>query len=99
MGIFIHHKQNPPQIKNPKEFLDLLKEGKGSDKSKKLTKKTVFVKKNAKVTKFKVRKGRYLFTFKAVKPTVIQAIESGLGKHVEKVEIKMRLVQAKKAKK
>ena len=59
----------------------------------------VFVKKNAKVTKFKVRKGRYLYTFKAVKPTIIQAIDAGLGKHVEKVEIKKRLVQAKKAKK
>ena len=59
----------------------------------------VFIKKNAKATKFKVRKGRYLFTFKAVKPTVIQAIEGGLGKNVDKVEIKKRVVQAKKAKK
>ena len=59
----------------------------------------MFVKKNAKATKFKVRKGRYLFTFKAVKPTVIQAIESGLTKHVERVDIKKRRVQAKKAKK
>jgi hypothetical protein len=57
------------------------------------------VKKNAKVTKFKIRRGRYFYTFKADKPNVITAIESGLGKDVEKVEIKKRRVQAKKAKK
>jgi hypothetical protein len=51
------------------------------------------------VTKFKLRRGRYLFTFKADKANVIQAIESGLGKDVEKVEIKKRRVVAKKAKK
>jgi hypothetical protein len=57
------------------------------------------VKKNAKATKFKIRRGRYLFTFKADKPNVIQAIEAGLGKEVEKIEIKKRRVVAKKAKK
>ena len=59
----------------------------------------VFVKKNAKITKFKIRRGRYFYTFKADKPNVIAAIESGLGKDVEKVEIKKRRVVAKKAKK
>ena len=59
----------------------------------------MFIKKNAKVTKFKIRRGKYFFTFKADKPNVIQAIESGLGKDVEKVEIKKRRVVAKKAKK
>jgi hypothetical protein len=59
----------------------------------------VFIKKNAKVTKFKIRRGSYLYTFKADKPNVIQAIETGLGKDVEKVEIKKRRVAAKKAKK
>jgi hypothetical protein len=59
----------------------------------------VFIKKNARVTKFKIRRGQYLYTFKADKPNVIQAIESGLGKDVEKVEIKKRRVVAKKAKK
>ena len=59
----------------------------------------VFIKKNAKVTKFKIRRGRHLFTFKADKPNVIQAIENGLGKDVEKIEIKKRRVNAKKAKK
>lgn len=50
------------------------------------------------MTKFKIRRGRYFYTFKADKPNVIAAIESGLGKDVEKVEIKKRVV-AKKAKK
>lgn len=58
----------------------------------------MLVKKNARVTKFKIRRGRYFYTFKADKPNVIAAIESGLGKDVEKVEIKKRVV-AKKAKK
>lgn len=51
------------------------------------------------MTKFKLRRGRYFYTFKADKPTVIQAIESGLGKDVEKVEIKKRRIVAKKSKK
>lgn len=57
------------------------------------------MKKNARITKFKIRRGRYFYTFKADKPNVIAAIESGLGKDVEKVEIKKRRVVAKKAKK
>ena len=57
------------------------------------------MKKNAKITKFKIRRGRYFYTFRADKPNVIAAIESGLGKDVEKVEIKKRRVVAKKAKK
>ena len=58
----------------------------------------VFIKKNAKVTKFKIRKGGYLYTLRAEKPNVIQAIENGLGKDVEKIEIKKRRV-VKKGKK
>ena len=59
----------------------------------------VFIKKNPKITKFKIRKGRYFYTFKAEKPNVIQAIENGLGKDVEKIEIKKRRVAVKKGKK
>jgi hypothetical protein len=51
------------------------------------------------VTKFKIRRGRYFYTFKADKPNVVAAIETGLGKDVEKVEIKKRRVVVKKAKK
>ena len=57
----------------------------------------VFIKKNPRVTKFKLRRGKYLFTFKADKPNVIQAIQNGLGKDIEKVEIRKRRVVAKKA--
>ena len=59
----------------------------------------VFIKKNAKVTKFKIRKGKYFYTLKAEKPNVIQAIENGLGKDVEKIEIKKRRVVKKGGKK
>ena len=86
--------------------MNLLKDPKSADKSKKAVKKStrlcniaVFIKKNAKVTKFKIRRGRYFYTFQADKLNVIQAIENGLGKDVEKVEIKKRRVVAKKAKK
>lgn len=51
------------------------------------------------MTKFKIRRGKYFYTFKADKPNVVTAIESGLGKDVEKVEIKKRRVVAKKSKK
>ena len=57
------------------------------------------MKKNAKITKFKIRRGRYFYTFRADKPNVVAAIESGLGKDVEKVEIKKRRIVSKKAKK
>lgn len=61
-----------------------------------LSDSAVFIKKNTKVTKFKIRRGKYLYTFKADKLNVIQAIQNGLGKDVEKVEIKKRRVVAKK---
>ena len=57
------------------------------------------MKKNAKITKFKIRRGRYFYTFRADKPNIVAAIESGLGKDVEKVEIKKRRIVSKKAKK
>lgn len=49
---------------------------------------------NAKLTKFKIRRGRYFYTFKADKANVIQAIENGLGKDVKSC-IKKRRVVAK----
>ena len=96
----------PREIKNPKEFLDLLKEAMISDKKKNIPKKSKHalsqpcsLRKTLRTPNSRSDGGRYLFTFRAIKPTVIQAIESGLGKHVEKIEIKKRKVQAKKAKK
>jgi hypothetical protein len=59
----------------------------------------LYIKKNAKITKFKIRRGKYIYTFKADKPAVIQAIETGFGKDVEKIEIKKRRTVVKKAKK
>ena len=68
--------------------MNLFKDAKGADKTKKVKKGTfntnivVFIKKNARDTKFKIRRGRYFYTFKAEKANVVQAIESGLGKDV-----------------
>lgn len=38
----------------------------------------IFIKKNKKVTKFKIRRGRYLFTFKTEKPDVAKKIADRL---------------------
>ena len=60
----------------------------------------IFIKKNKKVTKFKIRKGRYLFTFKTEKADVAKKIADRLDSNqFEKVEIRKKKVVAKKAKK
>jgi hypothetical protein len=60
----------------------------------------VFIKKNKKVTKFKVRKGRYLITFKTEKPDMAKRLLDSLDNNqFEKVEIHKKRVVAKKAKK
>ena len=60
----------------------------------------IFIKKNKKVTKFKIRRGRYLFTFKTEKPDVAKKIADRLDSNqFEKIEIKKKKVVAKKAKK
>jgi hypothetical protein len=92
-------------VKNAKEFLNLLKEQKSGDKKTKAKRSklvfyaAVFIKKNATETKFKIRGGRYFYTFRADKSSIVDAILKGLGKDVERVEIKKRRVVAKKAKK
>ena len=58
----------------------------------------VMIKKNKRTTKFKVRRGRYLYTFKTEKPDLAKRLTDGLDNSLfEKIEIKKRVV--KKAKK
>lgn len=38
----------------------------------------ILIKKNKKVTKFKVRRGRYLYTFKTEKPDIAKRMADGL---------------------
>lgn len=60
----------------------------------------VLIKKNKKVTKFKIRRGRYLYTFKTAKEDLAKRLEDGLdGNQFEKVQIKNRLLTKKKEKK
>lgn len=60
----------------------------------------VLIKKNKKVTKFKIRKGKYLYTFKTNKEDLAKRLEDGLdGNQFEKVQIKTRLLNKKKDKK
>jgi len=52
------------------------------------------------VTKFKIRKGRYLYTFKTNKDDLAKRLEDGLdAKQFEKVHIKNRVLKQKKDKK
>lgn len=57
----------------------------------------VLIKKNKRVTKFKIRKGRYLYTFKTNKDDLAKRLEDGLdGNQFEKVQIKNRIIKKKK---
>jgi hypothetical protein len=59
----------------------------------------VYIKKNKKITKFKIRRGQHLFTFKTEKPEMAKRLTDSLDTNqIEKVEIKKRIV-AKKANK
>jgi hypothetical protein len=59
----------------------------------------VFIKKNKKITKFKIRRGKHLFTFKADKADMAKRLSDSLDtNHIEKVEIKKKRI-TKKAKK
>ena len=59
----------------------------------------VFIKRNKRITKFKIRKGQHLYTFKADKPEMAKRLITSLDtNHIEKVEIKKKRI-VKKAKK
>ena len=88
-----------------KQFLSLTKSDKTAKGVKAVRKSkiyyylAVFIKKNAKITKFKVRRGKYIYTFQTDKVDVIKRLTESLDTNtVEKVEIKKKRVVAKKAK-
>lgn len=59
----------------------------------------MFIKKNKRVTKFKIRKGKYLYTFKTDKTDLAKRLEDGLdGNQFEKVQIKNRVLKKKEKK-
>ena len=60
----------------------------------------MLIKKNKRVTKFKIRRGRYLYTFKTNKDDLAKRLEDGLdGNQFEKVQIKNRIIKKKTVKK
>lgn len=60
----------------------------------------VLIKKNKRVTKFKIRRGKYLYTFKTNKDDLAKRLEDGLdGNQFEKVQIKNRVLSSKKKEK
>jgi hypothetical protein len=60
----------------------------------------VLIKKNKRVTKFKIRRGRYLYTFKTNKDDLAKRLEDGLdGNQFEKIQIKNRIIKKKADKK
>lgn len=60
----------------------------------------VLIKKNKRVTKFKIRRGKYLYTFKTNKDDLAKRLEDGLdGNQFEKVQIKHRLISKRNQKK
>jgi hypothetical protein len=60
----------------------------------------VLIKKNKRVTKFKIRRGKYLYTFKTNKDDLAKRLEDGLdGNQFEKVQIKHRVLSQKNKKK
>jgi hypothetical protein len=60
----------------------------------------VLIKKNKRVTKFKIRRGRYLYTFKTNKDELAKRLEDGLdGNQFEKIQIKNRIIKKKADKK
>ena len=60
----------------------------------------MLIKKNKRVTKFKIRRGRYLCKFKTNKDDLAKRLEDGLhGSQFEKVQIKNRMIKNKTDKK
>ena len=82
--------------------MELTKGNKGAKDAKtKATKKSnidfnlaILIKKNKRITKFKIRRGRYLYTFKTNKDDLAKRLEANLdGNQFEKVLIKNRVVK------
>lgn len=100
----------PKEITDFKKFLELAKGNKTAKDTKdtktKPAKKSntffysaVFIKKNKKLTKFKIRRGKYLYTFKTNKDDLAKRLEDGLdGNQFEKVQIKNRVLKKKEKK-
>ena len=88
----------PKEIKDLKVFLNHLRASKALDSTKKTKEaekkqprnkfqKRILIKKNRRVTKFKLRTSKYLYTFKANKSEVIKKIMSSIPSDVNKTDL------------
>lgn len=94
----------PKEIKDLKQFMELLGEEKETTKKQgeakqpqKSFKKSLTIKKNKKVTKFKLRTKKYLITFQTTDAKVVKKILSHLPQSITKTEVKNKKI-VKKAK-
>lgn len=97
----------PKEITDFKKFLEIAKgnktakdakdaKTKPAKKSKCIINSAVLIKKNKRVTKFKIRRGKYLYTFKTNKDDLAKRLEDGLdGNQFDKVQIKNRVLKKK----
>lgn len=92
----------PREIKDLKVFMNLLneKEQKGSDEKTNRPvssfKKSLTVKRNNKVTKFKLRTKKYLITFKTTDNKVVSKVLSHLPASINKTEVKNKKIKKSK---
>jgi hypothetical protein len=89
----------PKEVKELKVFMSHLagemtktsedkKPKEGVNRPKSVFKKTLTVKRNQKITKFKLRTSRYLYTFKTADGKIIKTILNNLPSQIKKVEVK-----------
>ena len=99
----------PKEIKDLKKFMEhlisdqKLGEGKklreGQSRPKTVFKKRMTIKRNNKITKFKLRTKSYLYTYKTADQKIVKKILNNLPSSIEKVDIKNRNVARKLRKK
>ena len=67
-----------------------------TNKPKTVFKKKLTVKHNKRITKFKLRTKKYLYTFKTADGKIVKKILSNLPSNIEKVDVKKTAVAKKK---
>lgn len=98
----------PKEIKELKVFMSHLagemvnndekKPKENVNRPKNVYKKRLTVKRNSKITKFKLRTRRYLYTFKTADGKIVKKILNNLPAQIKKVDIKNRASARKAAK-
>lgn len=91
----------PKEIKDLKVFMNLLNEKEKTNNAEKnhpvnSFKKNLTVKRNNKVTKFKLRTKKYLITFKTTDNKVVSKVLSHLPASIQKTEIKNKKIKKSK---